>query len=487
MKQSEFRAALNTAFLFIPMDLAKPEERSGSAREMSCEEFRRLLEESGQWLLADERENNRYIYRYITDKMNPEKKEECLYLRYHLSDEACRMRGWGPDGAVFHIQQEREIRFSIRSVSLFTFRTVVNIAAVQITFAEDEPGYIAEGLYYLKKVQRAQLAGIGQDAGKSAGNDAETGVNEAPRAKAETADKAEKMVNPEPETLLEAIRGLFVPALQEKLRFFPYLNEGTERANTMSLACEPEGGNWKKDLYFLKNGYRANGFSYREEMDTEDETLFTSDDYVWGITGENLACLILKKTDHVKQRFAQRFQEEYLLTYIILLHRKFDLYKILTDFGIGEQNDLQTLKAYQKQLNSYQTDYAYERITEVPQYHRLYKRIEEKMELAELFADVMEPVSELSSLRMEKAEEDRGKQERKMEWVLAILSILTVFSALIDCVDYLGVVAGNWPIWFHITWKEQTLPRIQLVFSIGIVLIAAWALVGIFWRKRQKH
>lgn len=39
MKQSEFRAALNTAFLFIPMDLAKPEERSGSAREMSCEEF----------------------------------------------------------------------------------------------------------------------------------------------------------------------------------------------------------------------------------------------------------------------------------------------------------------------------------------------------------------------------------------------------------------------------------------------------------------
>lgn len=195
----------------------------------------------------------------------------------------------------------------------------------------------------------------------------------------------------------------------------------------------------------------------------------------------------LEKKDHVKQRFAQRFQEEYLLTYIILLHRKFDLYKILTDFGIGEQNDLQTLKAYQKQLNSYQTDYAYERITEVPQYHRLYKRIEEKMELAELFADVMEPVSELSSLRMEKAEEDRGKQERKMEWVLAILSILTVFSALIDCVDYLGVVAGNWPIWFHITWKEQTLPRIQLVFSIGIVLIAAWALVGIFWRKRQKH
>ena len=66
----------------------------------------------------------------------------------------------------------------------------------------------------------------------------------------------------------------------------------------------------------------------------------------------------------------------------------------MTDFGIGEQNDLQTLKSYQKHLNIYRTDYEYERITEVPQYHNLYKKIEERMELTALFDDVMEPVSE---------------------------------------------------------------------------------------------
>ena len=95
---------------------------------------------------------------------------------------------------------------------------------------------------------------------------------------------------------------------------------------------------------------------------------------------------MLQKTEHVtRKRFQKRFQEEYLLTYILLLHRKFDLYKILTDFGIGEQNDLQTLKSYQKHLNIYRTDYEYERITEVPQYHNLYKKIEERMELTALF------------------------------------------------------------------------------------------------------
>ena len=102
----------------------------------------------------------------------------------------------------------------------------------------------------------------------------------------------------------------------------------------------------------------------------------TTEDYTWGVTGENLTCIVRKETEHVLNRFILRFQEEYLFTYIILLHRKFELYKILTDLGVGEMNDLPTLNAYQDQLNSYQTDYAYERITEVPQYHRLYKKIE---------------------------------------------------------------------------------------------------------------
>ena len=52
-------------------------------------------------------------------------------------------------------------------------------------------------------------------------------------------------------------------------------------------------------LYFLKNAYRTEGFFYNEWMDQENETLFTSGDYVWGVTGENLACLVLQKTEHV--------------------------------------------------------------------------------------------------------------------------------------------------------------------------------------------
>ena len=40
---------------------------------------------------------------------------------------------------------------------LFTFKTEIKIAAIQLEFAKDAPLYIAEGLYYLKKVHQEML------------------------------------------------------------------------------------------------------------------------------------------------------------------------------------------------------------------------------------------------------------------------------------------------------------------------------------------
>lgn len=149
-------------------------------------------------------------------------------------------------------------------------------------------------------------------------------------------------------------------------------------------------------------------------------------------------------------------------------------------------NDLPTLNAYQDQLNSYQTDYAYERITEVPQYHRLYKKIEERMELAELFADVMEPVSKLSSLRAEKAEKDRDEQDKRMESTLGTLSILAVFSALIDCIDYLEAVPKIVNVVIPWTPTENVVTGLQFCFSVGIIALAVQVVYRMLKEKSKK-
>lgn len=220
MEKQIFTEKPGMAFLFIPMDLKKPAEQ---------DIFWQYLSKSRQWELEDEKSQNRYIYRYITDKMNPENKDSCLYLHYHLSEAECKHRGWGANGTVFRVPQEEpdkqekadpkaDICFRIKGIHLYTFRTKVSILALQILFARDDARYVASGLYDLKKVQRAILM-----------SDSDIGDLR--------------------QTILEAVKSLFDKPVAAMLRYFPYLNEGTERANTMSLAFA-SGDNWKEELYF---------------------------------------------------------------------------------------------------------------------------------------------------------------------------------------------------------------------------------------------
>lgn len=96
MDQDKFQTVSNTAFLFLPMDLVN----------MDYDNFQSRLEVNDAWCFMDDRDKNRYIYRYITDKMNPEQKDECLYLHYCLSDQAAHERGWGEDGTIYQVEQE---------------------------------------------------------------------------------------------------------------------------------------------------------------------------------------------------------------------------------------------------------------------------------------------------------------------------------------------------------------------------------------------
>lgn len=154
MNQDDFfeNETLGTAFLFIPMDL----DHETAEQKMGCETFREELEKGDAWKLKDDKDSNRYIYRYITDKMDLGNKADCLYLHYCLADEAARKRGWGEAGRLYRIK-DTDIRFQIQTVHLFTFKTEIKIAAIQLEFAKDAPLYIAEGLYYLKKVHQEML------------------------------------------------------------------------------------------------------------------------------------------------------------------------------------------------------------------------------------------------------------------------------------------------------------------------------------------
>ena len=153
MDQDKFQTVSNTAFLFLPMDLVN----------MDYDNFQSRLEVNDAWCFMDDRDKNRYIYRYITDKMNPEQKDECLYLHYCLSDQAAHERGWGEDGTIYQVEQEagensleETFCFRIQTVHLYTFRTEVSILAIQISFLKNDPGYIANNISDAIAVYKSQ-------------------------------------------------------------------------------------------------------------------------------------------------------------------------------------------------------------------------------------------------------------------------------------------------------------------------------------------
>ena len=123
------------------------------------------------------------------------------------------------------------------------------------------------------------------------------------------------------------------------------------------------------------------------------------------------------------------------------------------------------MKHYKELLFEYQADYSFVRITEVPQYHRLYKKIEEKLELDALFSDAMEPVTSLTQLHQEKSEEEQSKKNNEIESALSLLSVLTVFSALIDCYSYIEAIKLEMENANHVTLMSY----IHLGFSVLII------------------
>lgn len=421
-------AGTNHSYIFIPISL--------KGRLLSFSQLQQQLPHEKYWEIT--KDEILYLYRYITDKMDISRPDDCVYFHMKLSGSALEEAGLGANGKEYSIHPRDEylfddhIDFKITNIHLFVFRSLICVAAIQVSFVDNDPLYMATGLYYLKKPNRDHIW-IGE-------NDTQ-------------------------KTVQGVLYELLPIQIQSSASFFFYLNSGMERSNTMSLTFHHEGSSVEKELYYLKNCYRASGFEYTDGQRKEDERLITSDDYEWGVTNENLACVITRKTRHIENAFIKHFCAQYLFMYVFLLHRKYDLYRILTDIGVGEQRDLGALKHYKELLFEYQADYSFVRITEVPQYHRLYKKIEEKMELDALFSDAMEPVTSLTQLRQEKSEEEQSKKNNEIESALGLLSVLTVFSALIDCYSYIEAIRLEMEDVSHVS----PMSYVHLGFSILII------------------
>ena len=126
--------------------------------------------------------------------------------------------------------------------------------------------------------------------------------------------------------------------------------------------------------------------------------------------------------------------------YILLLHQKYVLYRFLALVGTKTGRDLDLLEDYREKLYSFETDYVFSCVTEVPQYQNLYEKLTDAFALKSMFEDVREPLIALREVRTEQAALDQKKRDARVNKGLLVLSLLTLFSALIDGFDFIGAV-----------------------------------------------
>ena len=417
------------------------------------------LEASESW----ERETIKvhYMLKYIADKIQTQDDEACHCYQFRLTDHGRTRYGIpNKDGLCstprYKYQgEEVEAMFRIVDVKLFTFRTSVGILAYRVSFENDDPFWISNALFRMKKVSRKQLTLGSQD------------------RKITLLDLSSELM------------GEFADITD--CDFFFYAYEETERANVLTFLMSDSKDDFSKELFYLKRCYSEGYQYYKDEKRDNEENHVLSKGINWGVSPEAAVCIACPDAGidgFINNTFFSNFNSQYLLMYVLLLHQKYVLYMYLTIIGNSDLSDLETLENYKNRLYEFETDFVFSCITEVPQYQVLYDKIARAFALRRMYEDVHEPITSLAEVRHEAAEKEQLERDESINSALILLSGLTIFSALIDSFDFFESALAKF--FGASSSAVATVQAIVVILIIGIAMYVLGKLISARSKLKKK-
>ena len=424
----------NVSYLFLPFVFG------GS---LDPAQLNQTFRNSSDW---NTQENScRYMLRYISDKLNSQ-RDDCLCFHHVLSAEGLNRLAlpetvW--ETAAQFYGKQTAFAFRINNLHLFCFHTRVCIAALEIVSEASDPISISSLQFCLKNAGRAKLSRRDDPSGSAV----------------------------TPLSLLrDALRDV-VPSEQADFCFFS--EESALRSNVLSYTELKKNEDSLNALFYLRRCYNET-YEYQENEERDRmETYSSVKNIVWGVTPEAAACAVTVTSENsqfIEHSFFPNFKTQYLFMYTLLLHQKYVLYRFLTRIGRGTHNDLSMLEQYRAELYDFETDYMFSRITEVPQYQELYDQLSRAFSLDALYADVHEPIQELSDLRS-------SARDRKLNYALTALSLLSGFSALADGFAFIDMGKALFP--------SCVLLGAKVVCSVAVLVIFIAVLHSLFRRGKK--
>jgi len=301
---------------------------------------------------------------------------------------------------------------------------------------------------------------------------------------APSAEGAAEIPSPRPKTTALHLAEALVAEFQavDELTFFGHMDPQHARANVLTYLEVPDQESYDRELFYLRNCYnRRFLYSRNEELDRK-EIFQNTDDIIWGVTPEASVCLTCPDKGNAKfirKVFLKNFQSEYLFMHVILLHQKYVLYMLLTELGIGQNNDRETLEKYQEDLSEFKTDFVFSVITEVPQYQNLYDYMVRASALERLYQDVQEPLISLGEIRRKAEEKEQAKRDSNINNALLLLSILSFFSVMADSYGFVDAL-------FSILLPNISAKYAQLACMGLILLMFIYVFIKLLFKPGKK-
>ena len=418
------QSSYNVAFCYLPFVV------DGVPTETACKQTLEAFTNSSNWKQAKDRAT--YLFRYICEKYDPA-FPDCQCHHFQLLGDARNKLGIGKIIPWHRVRRDDispedfcDCSFLMPEVSCYVFSTSVNILVFKLHFATDDPLVISTQLAGLKNVQASRIIPCSE---KQNGTLAKRALEDQGGI-----------------TILEFAKSLLAETgFSLKPEFFFYANEGRKSMNVLMHVESDQDIDVETTLFYLGNCY-SQTFDYEREHSLPTHMHWASPTTAWAYSSEALACLTVpqratseKARDYVTQGFRFNFLNSYQFLYLMLLHQKYEYYRLLMSIGAGERREREQLEQFHRELEFFRANFVFSRVSETQQYQYLYDVVSSELKLAEMDRDVAKPIKALRLLRQNEEAELRLAEEaaeresdRRIGNALNIFTLLAGISALFD-------------------------------------------------------
>ena len=397
---------LNCTYFIFPMKISDPERLNS------------YLASSGGWVRVDEPFNTQYILRYSSD-MNKSRDGRLTSYRYAEAKKIpLYMFGSRIESRVEkHSLEESGHTPSLDDVVLYVFGSGIAFLEFRILYGDMTPDEIVEFVYLFRSLR------FNESKDWLGFTDGSIGVGNA----------IEKLM-PHKESGTELCFSNPSEVKRQALIFSAVCIEGV-----MNGATEKELDRLR---YYLSHGYN-NDFPFdgdgSEHFGKYEMCFNTGGGLYWGGAQDGLACVTAAPPKYQYERICS----DYHFLYLLLLNQRFSAISYIEDLACPEI-DLKRTKSVMKKVVDLKIRYSFRVISDDSNFQTIYGGMYEVLEIDNLLADLEDSNDRLSEI----LQEEHKANERRFGLLLGGLSILAIFSALIDLSDFADKIfkntVGNW-------------------------------------------